>query len=406
VGALVLGGDYKVLGIVRSLGRHRIPVWVLEDEHLLARWSRYAVRTLPWQGLSEPAQVERLLELGRRHRLDGWMLVPASDESAALIARNHDALGEMYGMTVPRWDVFRWAYDKRLTYGLAATVGVDHPRTSYPRSREDVLRFDGGYPAILKPAIRPLANRFTMAKAWRVEDRSDLLARYDDACSLVDPASIMIQELIPGGGESQLSYAALCRNGRPLASVVVRRTRQWPMDFGRASTYVESIDDPDVERSARRLLDALGLDGLAEVEFKRDPRDGRLKLLDVNPRVWGWHTLGSRVGVDFAYLLWRMTNGAPVPQRQGRPGVRWVRALTDVPTVIGEIRAGRLSVRDYVASLRGPIELAVLALDDPLPALMEVPAAIYLAWTRRGLMNGAPHPAADSAVAAEHGCAR
>jgi len=56
--------------------------------------------------------------------------------------------------------------------------------------------------------------------------------------------------------------------------------------------------------------------------------------------------------------------------------------LTDVPVSISEIRAGRLSILDYLSSLRGPIEFAVLAPDDPVPALIEVPAALYLAWRR------------------------
>jgi predicted ATP-grasp superfamily ATP-dependent carboligase len=133
------------------------------------------------------------------------------------------------------------------------------------------------------------------------------------------------------------------------------------------------------------LLASLRFDGIIEIEFKRDPRDGQLKLLDMNPRVWGWHTLGARAGVDFPYLLWRTTYGAPVSGVRGRTGVRWVRALTDLPTSLKEIRAGRLSASTYVSSLRGPIEFSVLALDDILPALVEVPGSVYLAWKRRRL---------------------
>jgi len=160
------------------------------------------------------------------------------------------------------------------------------------------------------------------------------------------------------------------------------------MDFGRASTYVETIEAPDVERLALRIIEWLRFDGIVEIEFKRDPRDGRLKLLDINPRPWGWHTLGRRAGVDFPYLLWQMMSGTPIAPLRGRPGVRWVRALTDVPTAMSEMRAGRLSLRSYLASLTGPIEYAVLAADDPVPALLEVPATAYLAWTRRETTAG------------------
>ena len=383
-GALVLGSDYKALGVVRSLGRHGIEVWVLRDDHLLAGSSRYCQRVLPWPNASEAERVDYLLDLCRTFDLAGWALFPTDDEMAAFLARNRDALAERYRVTVPPWDVLRWAYDKRLTYRLAADVGVAHPRTHYPRGRTD-LEFSGGYPAILKPAIRAEMNAFTISKAWRAEDAASLAAQYDEACALIDPELIMLQEVIPGGGDCQFSFAALCRDGEPLASVTAQRMRQWPTDFGRASTFVETVEAPDVEASARRLLGSLRFDGIVEIEFKRDPRDGQLKLLDMNPRVWGWHTLGARAGVDFSYLLWRTMYGAPVSEVRGRTGVRWVRALTDLPTSLKEIRAGRLSASTYVSSLRGPIEFSVLALDDIVPALVEVPASLSLAWKRRGI---------------------
>ena len=389
-GALVLGGDYKSLGIVRSLGRHGIPVWVMCDDHVLAGLSRYCGRRLIWPALPERDQVAMLLDLARHERLDGWTLFPDGDETAALIARNRDALAQRYRLSIlADWETLRWAYDKRLTYELAARIGVDHPVTRYPRDRDDVLAFDGTFPAILKPAIRPVLNRFTIAKAWRADDATTLAARYDEASALLDPSLIMVQSLVAGDGASQLSFAALCRAGTPIAYLTARRARQWPMDFGRASTYVETIDAPDVEMAARRVIDALRFDGLVEIEFKRDARDGSLKLLDINPRVWGWHTLGRRAGVDFPYLLWRLLHGERVLETRGRAGVRWVRALTDVPVVWREMRAGRMSPLAYLASLRGPIECAVLAADDPMPALLEVPATLRVALSRRAAVPGA-----------------
>src|SRR5919109_2550401 len=47
-GALVIGGDYRALGVVRSLGRRGIPVWVVTNEHRVATASRYALRCFHW----------------------------------------------------------------------------------------------------------------------------------------------------------------------------------------------------------------------------------------------------------------------------------------------------------------------------------------------------------------------
>jgi D-aspartate ligase len=373
-GAVVLGSDYRALGVVRSLGRRGIPVVVVShgDDRLAAR-SKYARRAVELPEGGPQPQVDFLLRLASREGLWGWALIPSADESAALVARNADALGERYTLTTPSWEVMRWAYDKRLTHELANRVGVEHPVTAYPRSRDEIGALPVEFPAIIKPAIKEDFNPLTAAKAWRVDSPESLLERYDEACSLVDPSVLMVQELVPGNGVSQLSYAALCEDGRSLASVVARRTRQYPMDFGRASTYVETIEDPEVVDRAERLLADLRWTGLVEVEFKRDSRDGAYKLLDINPRVWGWHTLCGRVGVDFPYLLWRSVRGESVPAVRSRPGVGWMRMTTDLPTVLKEIRRRRMSVREYLGTLRGPRESAIFAKDDPVPGLVEVP---------------------------------
>jgi D-aspartate ligase len=371
-GALVIGADYRALGVVRSLGRRGVPVWVLRHgDDRLACLSRFAQRTLP---LADGADF--LLDLCAEHRLDGWTLFPSGDETAALVARHHAELGKRFRLTTPPWEVTRYAYDKRLTYPLAETLGLDVPRTWYPRGRDDVAALDCEFPVVLKPAVKDGFNRLTAAKAWRVDSRDELLARYDEACSLVEPEILMVQELIPGGGAEQLSYAAICDAGRPLAALTARRSRQYPMDFGRASTYVETADLPEAAEPARALLERLGYTGLVEVEFKRDPRDGRCKLLDVNPRVWGWHTLCARAGIDFTYLAWRLARGEPVPGGTARLGVRWTRLSTDLPTAVKEIRRGRLGLREYLRSLRGPRERAIFARDDPLPGLLELPLLV------------------------------
>jgi D-aspartate ligase len=373
-GAIVIGADYRGLGVVRSLGRAGIPVCVLRDgDDSLAAHSRYAKRALRLPDGDERrlALLQQLANEGLR----GWSLFPTGDETAAFVARHHDSLQRRFILTTPSWDVLRWAYDKRLTHGLAESLGIPSPRTVSPATQNDPAA-GMTFPAILKPAVKPVHNRLTLAKAWRVETADDLRARYAEACTFMDPHELLVQELIPGGGEAQFSYAALCSAGRPQAWLTARRTRQYPPDFGRASTYVESVDRPEIVEPSVRLLGELGWDGLVELEYKRDTRDGSFKLLDINPRVWGWHTLCAPAGVDFPLLAWRLSRGESVPPLTGRCGVRWVRLSTDLPTAIKEIAAKRMSLGEYVGSLRGPVEGAIYARDDVLPALLELPLLV------------------------------
>jgi predicted ATP-grasp superfamily ATP-dependent carboligase len=146
---------------------------------------------------------------------------------------------------------------------------------------------------------------------------------------------------------------------------------------------LDTFVDPALESITTRLRSAMRYSGLVEVEFKRDPRDGRPKLLDVSPWIWGWHTLGQRARTEFAYLQWQLSHGEPCPDVHARPSVRWVRLTTDVLVALREVAGGRLAPGTYLRSLRGPLEYAVLATDDILPALAEVPQTPISAAARR-----------------------
>jgi D-aspartate ligase len=384
-GAVVLGGDYQGLGIVRSLGRRGVPVCVVDDEHSIARASRYASC---WERVADLGDEERLvadlLRIGKERDLAGWVVFPTRDETVAAIARNRARLSETFRIPTADWETIRWAWDKRSTYELAERLGVPAPRTWQPASLSDLDAIDGQPPFAIKPAIKEHFFYATKAKAWRADSFAELRELVAKALEIVGPGEVLVQELIPGDGLQQYAYCALYEHGEPVATMVARRLRQHPPEFGRASTYVETTDAPVVEEHSRRLLGELGFSGLVELEYKRDPRSGAFKLLDFNARTWGYHTIAGRAGVDFPYLLFRRQLEQPVELQQARSGVRWIRILTDLPTAVGEILRGRLRAREYLRSLRHAHVEAVFSREDPLPGLAELALVPYLA-VKRGL---------------------
>jgi predicted ATP-grasp superfamily ATP-dependent carboligase len=118
------------------------------------------------------------------------------------------------------------------------------------------------------------------------------------------------------------------------------------------------------------------------VEYKLDPRDGKYKLLDVNARTWGFHALGSPAGVDFSYLLYADQIGDPVVTCRGRSGVGWIRMVTDLPTSMGDIWAGRLTPKAYWGSLMDFKIESVFSSEDIIPTLAELALLPYLAIKR------------------------
>jgi D-aspartate ligase len=383
-GAVVIGGDYQGLGIVRSLGRHGVPVCVVDDELSISRYSRYCQKFVKLSDLRhERLTVDKLLEVGRGLGLDGWVLYPTREELVAALSRNREELAEMFRVPTPDWETVKWAWDKRNTYRLARDLGIPTPSTHYIEDSSELERLRSvSPPFVLKPAIKEHFFYSTKAKAWLANSHAELKDLFQKASEHAGCGEIMVQELIPGGGRQQFSYCGFFRNGQAFGKMVVRRRRQHPLQFGRASTFVETVDLPILEKLSERFLQAIDYYGLVELEYKLDSRDHQYKLLDVNARTWGYHSLGATAGVDFSYMLYADQVGLPVQPCAGRSGVSWMRTTTDVPAALMGILGGDSSVKGYLRSLRRCNAEAVFSLSDPAPGVAELALIPYLAIKR------------------------
>ena len=383
VGAVVVGGDYQGLGIVRSLGRHGVPVCIVDDEYSISRFSKYASHAFKIPNLrDERSALSALLELGRRLELHGWILYPTRDELVAAFARYRSELSEVFRVPTPDWEVVKWAWDKRNTFNLAQQLDIPTPLTCCLDGVDGCSKVEFEPPFAIKPAIKEHFVYATKAKAWRADSRDEMESLVRKASEFMDPSELIVQEVIPGGGNQQFSYCAFFRDGRAVGSMVVKRRRQHPLQFGRASTYVETVEVPILEELSQRFLKTVNYYGLVEVEYKLDPRDSQYKLLDVNARTWGFHSVGTSAGVDFARMLYLDQIGQPVVSCKGQPGIGWVRMTTDIPAAFFACLGGDLDLRSYLRSLRTCSTEAVFSSEDPIPGLVEMLLVPYLAIKR------------------------
>jgi D-aspartate ligase len=306
LGAVIVGGGFLALGIARSLGRRGIPVCVIDDGPSITRASRYVTTTVRVPDLLEDEQaVSAVLDVGTRLGLQGWVLFPTRDETVAAFARHKARLEEVFRLPLPTYESVRWAWDKRATYELAERLGIPAPRTRSPVDAVELAALDLEFPLVVKPAIKEHFFYATNVKAWRVEDYAELSARFAEAAALVPLGEVMVQELI--AGDRLYAYGAFFKDGEALGTMVVRRWRQYPREFGRWSTYVETIDLPLLERQSEEFLRAIDYYGLVELEYKHDARDGLGLPLD---RLRG---RGRLPGAPLRRCDWAAGGAAPRP---------------------------------------------------------------------------------------------
>src|SRR5579871_712014 len=382
-GVVLLGGAHGTLAMARSFGRLNIPVALVTNDHPLPRWSRFVRHQFDWAGPDAPDAANDLLQLAAAHGLGKWLLLPCGDGEVKLVASEQQRLGSMFRLFSSRWEQLGALCDKQQLAQRAAEAGIAVPKNFRVRSDAEAASIDMRFPVVLKPAMRTGWNAFTRAKAWRANSRDEFVARYREAAELVGPDNVVVQELIEGGGEAQFSYAALWHRGAPVMEMTARRTRQYPIEFSYTSTFVEVCPNDAVRQASVKLLDACKFEGLVEIEYKFDAREQAHKILDVNPRPWSWIALSEAAGLNFAEAICDIASGKPVRPAVAKPDVAWIHVTRDVAAALPLIARDRLDIDVYLASLKRHLAFSTFALDDPMPAVVDIPLTLYRVLTRR-----------------------
>ena len=247
-GALVVGGDHPGLAVARSLGRHGIPVYVIDDQPCISRFSRYAKRVIRVSDiLDERKTVDNVLEVGRRFNLRDWVLIATRDETVAAFSRYRDELAAFFSVTTGEWDSVQWAWDKKKSYDLTESLDIPCPKTFNLKSADELPSLYSRLPLTVKPMVR--RELFSTLPA----QRPDAVIPRATASELRTgcPPDSHGRDSDPGksfqGGSEQFSWCAFVRNGQPHSTLTALRLRQHPRKFGRAAAYVETVEAPAIE---------------------------------------------------------------------------------------------------------------------------------------------------------------
>jgi predicted ATP-grasp superfamily ATP-dependent carboligase len=328
------------LAAIRSLGRLGVRALAVDDRpSALGFRSRFAEpRVAPTR--TGTAFVEFLQTLGE------GVAFPTHDDDLEAISR---ARGELpFACPFPGWDVLGPIQDKRRQLAVGAEAGLAVPRT------DDEPTEALGFPVLVKPSD-PTAFRARFGvKAFRCASVTEVEHRFDEAREFRP----FLQEWIPGGDDALWTVGSyLTTDGEALGLFTGRKLRQTPREIGTARV-AEARWAPDLAADALKLLRALHFHGISQVELKLDPRDGRYKLIEVNPRLWEWHGLAAACGVDLTRIAYLDTIGErPSSVRMHGDGKRW--AIT--------LARGACPVPQ-----RPPYVDAVWALDDPKPTVVHL----------------------------------
>ena len=200
----------------------------------------------------------------------------------------------------------------------------------------------------------------------------------------MDSSDYMVQELVESKVQDHtLSFTCFAVDGEIKTQWMGEKLREHPIKYGTA-TFAQSIFSGTALQEAVPLMRQLAYTGVCEIEFIKDRNDGLYKLIEINPRTWLWVGLAKACGIDYAKMAYWYCNDIPFqfPQKY-KVGVKWINGLTDVVFSIKALILGSLSLKEYLASFRGPKVRAIWSNKDWLPGIVFPFMSFYISRKRK-----------------------
>lgn len=367
--ALLLGGSANALSAARSLAARGVVVEAYGDGlgSSPVRWSN-AIRRFD-DPVTDEVQEEWLRWLADAETPAA--LIPCCDDAVELIANHRDELRSL-GHLVPDGvgAVSLAMLDKAATVAIANRAGVPAPLVCTVAD-VDALTDAGdaiGFPCGIKPLHAHLFTRENNGlKGATASDRRQL---HEIGARLLESGhELLVTEIIPGADPVFCSYNTFIDDdGEHLFEITKEKLRQYPIDFG-LGTFHRTRWLPEVADLGRRFLAASGLRGFGNVEFRRDARDGTLKIIECNVRLTAANELLTRAGCDVADVVYRRTIGEPVDRIPGfREGLRMWHPARDTRAFLRYRATGQLSWTRWLRDVVPPPALPLFSMADPAPS--------------------------------------
>jgi predicted ATP-grasp superfamily ATP-dependent carboligase len=317
---VVVAGAYQTgVVLMRNLARRKVQTCCIDcDASQPGFKTVYGKAHLCPNPDTEPAEWEQfMIELATS--IDRKpVLIPSADQFVTAIAAHAAALEPYFVFRSASVATQALLATKRRQYEIADVNGMTVPKTKFVESIEQVREFAGEaqFPCLMKPVHFREWERFPtghplLSQKIALANSPDELEASYRLVESVTPA-VVLQEIIEGPDDAKLVYLSCYgRGSKRLGSCIVRELRTTPIYFGSASV-VEPVSDPETDALCDGFFKSIGYEGLCELELKRDSRDGRVKLIEANPRYSVTADAAPYAGVDLGWLHYLDLIGEPV----------------------------------------------------------------------------------------------
>ncbi|PSL18458.1 hypothetical protein [Shimia abyssi] len=388
---LFLGGEMNALAIARHLGPLGVPIKASGNSGCWVMNSRYCQQSFPVPEGTETHAHWRALLLGAdTHGLEGHILFALNDDSIEFVLDNYDALKDRFILERFDPDLKRAVLNKQDTLDLANQVGVPAPLYWPVSNMEDVRQAvpDVTFPVMIKPMHSHHFVETFGKKLFIIEDSPDELLEKAQLAFDHD-LDIMIVEMIPGDDNMATScYTYYGEHGKPLIHFTKTIIRRLPKNMGGAVFHNTEWHE-ETDRVGHQFISGIGWRGIAELEFKIDARDGKLKIIELNSRFTAPHRLLIKVGAKTDLIVYCDLTGQPIPKLENFDyGLRCWYPIRDFRAYLELRKKGELTLWQWLGSVfEKRWILPSFSWVDPVPELIRLGQTLRNGFRRLGRLN-------------------
>lgn len=357
------------MGILRCLKQKKIPaIWLDSNTRHVGIYSRSCKGLIcPDPKNNDEDYINFLLQIGEKLNHKG-VLFPIRDIEVHTILKNRSKLEKFYYIPFTDISITEKLLNKQIFYKILEELNIDCAKTNFPNNLSDVEEISKKitYPCILKPYHSATFFIDFNIKLFKAKSKNQLVQYYKKATSRNH--DVMIQEIIPGNARDMYGLNAYYdKTFTPNGIFMYRRIREWPHEFGNGC-FIEQVNEQKLEHIVDHLIKEINYYGIVDAEFRKDPRDGKFKLIEINPRCWMQVCLPARYGINYPYLAYMDAIGKkfekPVISNEN---IKYLFMIEDFLSSYKSIKKGELSIREWIKSYKGKKVYAIFCWSDPIP---------------------------------------
>ena len=265
-------------------------------------------RAIPYTSISNPIVIKNfnnkenfrkaLINYGEENKNNNILLIATSDLYVKMVMEEKGLLEKYYVFNYPNINIINNLLVKETFYEIYKNMGLDMPETYIYKCNQNadinkIKEYFKEYPIIIKPSdvVEYHNLEETLDKVYKVYNEEEL----EKVILKIEKSgyknNLIIQEFIPGD-DSQLFdsifYIGKNKKAQIATFAQIGLQEHTPTGIGNCTVLVNGYDEhgykEELVYKLKEFLEKIGYQGFAEFDMKYDARDGKYKVLEINPR--------------------------------------------------------------------------------------------------------------------------